>query len=147
MLHSIMNDSILSAECTSKWSTVRTSIRRQNLCAEKVKILLKATFNPFLLYLHTITLYGQCRHAASLCQTNIIHGTSEVSSSNKQQRLKCCVHLITKPISGSPPLQPLVLLAYNLNAESANNGEVSAAGWGQFWGRLGNTLCMCLCIL
>lgn len=51
---------------------------------------------------------------------------------NKQQQLKCCVHLITKHVSGFPSLNPLPLLAYNLNAESANNGEVSAAGWGQF---------------
>lgn len=49
----------------------------------------------------------------------------------KQQQLKCCIHLITKHPSAFLPLHPLPLLAYNLNAESSNNGEVSAAGWGQ----------------
>lgn len=51
--------------------------------------------------------------------------------SRKQQQLKCCTHLITKHPSAFLSLRLLPLLAYNLNAESSNNGEVSAAGWGQ----------------
>ena len=69
-----------------------------------------------------------------LCKTDIIHRTVEVLDAEHDKAAATQVlHMLNnKACLLLPSLHWLPLLAYNLNAESTNNGEVSAAGWGQF---------------
>lgn len=120
----------------------------KNFYIQKSSFSLKTTFIPFDIFYNVRTLlYSSGAAFQHSRQQFIMLLKCWTLNINKQQRLKCCVCLITERVCCSPFLHSPPLLAYNLNAESTNNGEVSAAGWGQFCGRLGNMLCMCLCIL